>query len=135
MTESAQVGEQLEAQCGRCHDATNHIVLTIEKDKPKRARCTACDAEHLYRKPKGKEDPSKVRRAGGAKKDDPKVTFAKAMEASSGEPMKYTIKAHLKEGQRLTHKTFGAGVVLRIVRPQVAEVIFEEGARILAMDR
>ncbi len=135
MTVTAQVGEQLESQCGRCHDATNHIVLTVEKDRPKRARCTVCEAEHLYRKPKGKEEPGKPRRAAGGRKDDPKVTYAKAMEAASGDAVKYTIKVHLAEGQKVKHKSFGEGVVLRVVRPQVAEVIFEEGPRLLAMDR
>lgn len=133
MTESVQVGAQVEAQCGRCHDATNHIVLTVEKDKPKRGRCTVCDAEHLYRKPKGPEEPGKTRRST---KDDPAVLYANAMEAApEGDSVKYTIKIHLNEGQRVLHKSFGEGIVLRVVRPQVAEVIFPDGARLLAMDR
>jgi hypothetical protein len=133
MTESAQVGAQVEAQCGRCHDATNHVVLTVEKDKPKRGRCTVCEAEHLYRKPKGLEEPGKPRRSA---KDDPAVLYANAMEAApEGESVKYTVKIHLNEGQRVQHKSFGEGIVLRVVRPQVAEVIFPDGARLLAMDR
>jgi hypothetical protein len=133
MSETVQVGAQIEAQCGRCHDATQHVVLTIDKGKPKRARCNACDAEHLYRKPKGPEAP----RAGGrgSSKDDSKATWEKAMNAAAGEAVKYAVKGRFSEGQRLTHKSFGEGVVLRVVRPGVAEVLFEDGPRLLAMDR
>jgi len=134
MTESAQVGAQVEAQCGRCHDATNHIIITMASGKPKRARCTACDGEHLYRTPKGPEE-ARPRRVG-SRKDDPETAYKKVLEETPpGEAVKYSVQAHLKEGQRVAHKTFGEGVVLSIMRPQVAEVIFLDATRLLAMDR
>ncbi|MCZ6833184.1 MAG: hypothetical protein O7F11_05510 [Acidobacteria bacterium] len=134
MTDTVQVGAQVEAQCGRCHDATNHIILTVDKGKPKRARCSACAAEHLYRKPKGLEEV-RPRRAG-SRKDDPETAYKKVLEETPpGDAVKYSVKAHFKEGQRVAHKSFGEGVVLRILRPQVAEVIFLDATRLLAMDR
>lgn len=134
MTDTVQVGAQVEAQCGRCHDATNHIVLTIDKGKAKRARCTACDAEHLYRKPKGPEPARGTRRS--SRKDDPETAHKKALEETPpGEAVKYSVKAHFQQGQRVAHKSFGEGIVLRILRPQVAEVIFPDATRLLAMDR
>lgn len=134
MTDTVQVGAQVEAQCGRCHDATNHIILTMDKGKAKRARCTACEAEHLYRKPRGKED--KPPRRTGSRKDDPETAYKKVLEETPpGEAVKYSVKAHFKAGQRVAHKSFGEGIVLRIMRPQVAEVIFLDATRLLAMDR
>lgn len=134
MTETVQVGAPIEAQCGRCHDATEHVILTVEKGKPKRARCNTCDAEHLYRKPKGPEAPRKSG-SRGAGKEDSAAAWEKALKGASGDAVKYAIKERFSEGQKLAHKRFGEGVVLRVVRPGVAEVLFKDGARLLAMER
>ena len=132
MTDTVSVGADIEAQCGRCHDATAHKILTVEKGRPKRALCTVCNAEHLYRLPKGPEPAGK--KAAGKKKDDKGAAFEKALKAApDGEPVPYDIAARLQEGQRLVHKVFGEGVVLKILRPQVAEVIFRDGVRKMAM--
>lgn len=128
------VGTEIEAQCGRCHDATNHVILTMENDKPKRGRCLTCEAEHLYRKPKGPEEP----RAKGTRKlkDDVPTIFANAMEAAgdvAAQP--YKLSALYQAGQKLKHKAFGEGVVLEVPRPQVIEVVFSDKIRKLAQGR
>ena len=94
-----------------------------------------CNAEHLYRLPKGPEPARGTgRKAGAGKKDDKGAAFEKALKAApDGEPVPYDIAARLQEGQRLVHKVFGEGVVLKITRPQVAEVIFRDGVRKMAM--
>jgi hypothetical protein len=135
MTDTVSVGADIEAQCGRCHDATAHKIVTVEKGRPKRALCTVCNAEHLYRLPKGPEPPRGTgRKAGAGKKDDKGAAFEKALKAAPDEePVPYNIAARLQEGQRLIHKVFGEGVVLKVLRPQVAEVIFRDGVRKMAM--
>jgi hypothetical protein len=136
MTDTVSVGADIEAQCGRCHDATVHKIVTVEKGRPKRALCTVCNAEHLYRRPKGPEPARGTgKRAGGArKKDDSVAAFEKALKAApEEEPVEYDITGRFQEGQRLRHKTFGEGVVLKVLRPQVAEVIFRDGVRKMAM--
>lgn len=137
MTETASVGAEIEAQCGRCHDATAHKIVTVEKGRPKRALCTVCNAEHLYRRPKGPEPArGKGRKAGAGKKDDKGAAFEKALKAAPDEePVPYDMAGRFQEGQRLIHKVFGEGVVLKVLRPQVAEVIFRDGVRKMAMGR
>jgi hypothetical protein len=137
MTDTVKVGGEIEAQCGRCHDATIHKILTVEKGRPKRARCATCDAEHLYRRPKGPE-PSRGKRktAAGVEKDGALVAYEKALKAApDGEPLPYELSGRYKEGQRLVHHTFGEGIVLKVTRPRVMEVIFRDGIRKMAMDR
>jgi hypothetical protein len=138
MTDTVSVGAEIEAQCGRCHDATAHKILTVEKGRPKRAMCTVCDAEHLYRKPKGPETGRGAgkKAAGAGKKDDHVASFEKALKAATDdEPVDYAVTERYQEGQRLNHKVFGEGVVLKVLRPQVAEVIFRDGVRKMAMGR
>ena len=136
MTTTAKVGAEVQAQCGRCHDATSHKILTVEKSRPKRAQCVVCNASHLYRTPKGPEEPRPKGKGRRSTKDDPQVVFEKALKAAGDVPaVTYKITGQFQEGQRLQHKSFGEGVVIRIVRPQVMEVVFKDATRKLAMER
>ncbi|MFQ5768761.1 MAG: hypothetical protein ACE5ID_12380 [Acidobacteriota bacterium] len=135
MSMTPSVGAEIEAQCGRCHDATTHKIVTVEKDRPRRLQCLQCDALHLYRKPTGPE-PARGSSTPRPRKNDPAVIFKKALQEASGEPpQKYVLSGSFQVGQRLEHKTFGEGVVTKVIRPHVMEVTFKDATRLLAMSR
>ena len=138
MVASIRVGSEIESQCGRCHDATTHKVVAMDKGKPRRCRCLTCEAEHLYRVPKGPEAPRSRKKSatGGRKPPDSNAAFKKAIETAPDEPpVAYTLSGRFRQGQRLKHGEFGLGVVLQVLREHVIEVIFKEGVRKLAMNR
>lgn len=145
MPVSAKVGDELDSQCGRCHDATKHKVLTCDdKGRVKRCECLACGGKHLWRKPTGPEDfsskrKSKEQKAAEAKakaREDAAVAFEAAWrEAAEQEAVAYSIRGSYTEGQRLSHKKFGDGVVEGVFPPGRIEVRFREGVRSLVMGR
>lgn len=139
MTSTPKVGAEIEAQCGRCHDATVHKIVSVEKGRAKKVLCNACEATHLYRKPKGPEAarPARSRKKAAA---DPVAealaAYEKALKSASGDaPLTYALSTSFQEGQRVKHKRFGEGVVLSVPRPRLMEVIFKDGVRKLAMGR
>ncbi|MFQ5670450.1 MAG: hypothetical protein ACE5HD_08035 [Acidobacteriota bacterium] len=82
---------------------------------------------------KAKAAKTKVPRA---KRGDPSLAFEKAVRTASKEPpVPYKVSSQFGQGQRLQHKTFGEGVVSRVVRQHLVEVIFRDGTRRLAMNR
>ncbi len=145
MPVKAEVGAELDSQCGRCHDATKHKVLTQDdKGRAKRCECLVCGAKHLWRKPTGKEDfvskrKTKEQRAAEAAakaKVEAAATFeAVIAEVADQEATDYSIRGSFSAGQRLRHKKFGEGVVTKVVPPGRIEVCFREGTRSLVMNR
>ncbi|MFQ5718669.1 MAG: hypothetical protein ACE5IK_03890, partial [Acidobacteriota bacterium] len=117
---SIQVGSEIESQCGKCHDARKHVILVVEKGKPRRCRCLTCEAEHLYRSPKGPEEPRSRKSTGRSRKSDPEVVYQKALQAATDDPVRdYDLAAQFQKGQRLRHGKFGEGVVLDVLQQHV----------------
>jgi hypothetical protein len=139
----ANVGDVVDSQCGVCHDTTKHEVLEVnDKGHARKCRCLVeeCGAEHLWRKPKGKEPVKpkrdKEREARERKRQQYVAEYQRLLEESQAqEPTVYGISKMYEVGERLDHKKFGPGVVTEIVAPKVIEVMFEEGTRRLAMGR
>jgi hypothetical protein len=139
----AQVGDVVDSQCGVCHDTTRHEVLTLSaKGNVREVRCLVpeCGAQHLWRKPKGKE-PIKPRRDKEREVAERKhaqylAEFERLLESTQEQQASaYAISGSFAVGERLTHKKFGPGVVTEIVAPNVIEVMFAAGTRRLAMGR
>lgn len=139
----ANVGDVVDSQCGVCHDTTKHEVLEVSaKGNARQCRCTVpeCGAEHLWRKPKGKEPVKpkrdKEREAAERKRQSYVVEYERLLEeAQSKEAVSYGISKMFEVGARVDHKKFGPGVVTEIVAPNVIEVMFHGGPRRLAMGR
>jgi hypothetical protein len=139
----ANVGDVVDSQCGVCHDTTKHEVLEANaKGHARKCKCLVeeCGAEHLWRKPTGKE-PIKPKR-DKEKEAAEKRRLAhldefqqKLQETDAQQPTAYAISGAFEVGQRLDHKKFGPGVVISESGPNVIEVMFEEGTRRLAMRR
>lgn len=140
----ANVGDVVESQCGVCHDTTKHEVLEVSsKGNARKCRCLVaeCGAEHLWRKPKGKEPVKpkrdKEREVAERKRQQYVAEYERLLAASQEQeaPSPYKISKTFEVGERLAHAKFGTGVVTEIVAPNVIEVMFEQGTRRLAMGR
>lgn len=139
MPVAANVGDQVDAQCGRCHDATPHKVVTAEKGNAKRCECTICGALHLWRKPKGPEPGKPIRKYMSKEQQKAAAaaaTYEQALAAAGDEPgTPYSIRTTFEIGEKIDHKKFGNGVVIGMISPQVIEVAFADATRRLAMSR
>ena len=145
MPVKAQIGDSIESQCGRCHDSTPHKVLTQDdKGRAAKCECDVCHGKHLWRKPRGKEDPNRKRltpeekAAAVAKKKlgEANDAFAAVWAETDGQDATaYSIRETFEHAQRLTHKKFGDGVVIEVLPPGNMEVRFADGVRSLVMNR
>ena len=143
MPVQANEGDELDSQCGRCHDATRHKVLTLdEKGRAKRCVCLVCDGKHLWRKPKGPEPRTGKTKAEKAAEAEAKRLAEAAMEfeaawaaAAESQQVSYSIRGSFEQGQRLLHKKFGEGVVITVTGPGTLQVRFREGVRALVMNK
>jgi hypothetical protein len=141
----AKIGDTIESQCGRCHDSTPHTVLTQDdKGRAARCECDVCHGKHLWRKPRGKEDPNRKRKtpeekaAEAAEKaaNEARAAFEAVWAETDGqESAAYNIRASFEHAQRVSHKKFGDGVVIEVLPPGRMEVRFVDGVRSLVMNR
>jgi hypothetical protein len=131
------VGEDIEDICTRCGD-TWHVVMAKVGDKVAKVVCKLCGSQHNYR---GDKQASS---AGGSAKNSwslsrkrrptkaTSVTSAPVVFDPTKPPRAYTPKDAYQVGERVTHRTFGIGVVGTVPAPGKVEVHFPGGLRTLA---
>ncbi|HEY8517305.1 MAG TPA: hypothetical protein VIS07_17480 [Candidatus Binatia bacterium] len=123
----AVIGGYVDALCGKCKATTSHIVLAKIGITPTRVECRTCHAMHAYRAPGSAQKTSTRSAAKPRPAPDPAQVWAEAMRRVEGAtPVKYAIDHHFDVGTRLSHPTFGEGVVIRHASPSICEVVFQD---------
>jgi ribosomal protein L44E len=51
-----RLGDDIDAYCSRCQRLTDHAVVSLVEDAPKKVRCRTCGYEHSYRKGGGRKE-------------------------------------------------------------------------------
>ena len=135
------VGEDIEALCGRCGQVW-HVVMAKMGDRIAKVVCKRCGGHHLYRTENGetassaagsggeggrRSAPRRIRRASGAV-----IPLAVPAFDPSKPPRAYSAKDSFTPGERVTHPTFGTGVVTTSPGPGKIEIAFPSGIRVLA---
>lgn len=113
----AVLGTEVETRCRKCRAVTTHVVTGKVGTKPTRVRCNTCEVEHEYT----------VTRARRPTATAPhQLPWADAIAQARGTATAYSAAASYVVGSRVTHPSFGEGVVVRLASPTVCEVLFEE---------
>src|SRR5262245_12335675 len=136
------VGKEALSYCTSCKMDLNHMIVALKGDRIAKVQCLTCKKEHVYRAPKGITEPGvapkKATRA--RKKKDTEAEQAvsveaeweKLMAAHREAPLKpYSTKAHFGLGDKLSHPTFGDGIVGKLIYPNKLEVIFRTDIKVL----
>ena len=136
------VGKEALAYCTSCKMDLNHTVVALKGDRIAKVQCLTCKKEHVYRAPKGitepGQKPAKATRA--RKKKDAEVEQTVSVEAEweklmaqhRDAPLKpYSTKANFALGDKLSHPTFGDGIVGKLIYPNKLEVIFRTDVKVL----
>ena len=141
---SLPVGSDIESICGKCGDVW-HVVEAKVGDKIARVVCKQCGGRHRYKPPEGKASantpgsgtkPVKEKKAAAPRKSS---KAAKEPEGSSIEPdmskppRVYKPDETYAPGERMTHPSFGTGVVESLPGPGKVQVFFPGGRRVLAI--
>lgn len=113
---STLLGTDIDTRCKKCRATTKHVVIGKVGSKPTRVRCGTCELEHEYTAPR-------ARRAAAA--SQVQLPWAEAIAQSRATAAPYAGDASYRVGARVTHPSFGEGVVVALSSPTVCEVLFE----------
>ena len=133
------VGEDIEDICTRCGD-TWHVVMAKVGERVAKVVCKLCGGQHNYR---GDQQPAAAASGGsGSAWGRPRkrrITRSNPITPPSAvvfdprkPPRAYSPKEGYLPGERVTHSTFGIGVVSGAPGPGKVEVHFPSGMRTLA---
>jgi ribosomal protein L44E len=51
-----RLGDDIDAYCSRCRRATDHAIVSLVDEAPRKVRCRTCSHEHSYRKGGGRKE-------------------------------------------------------------------------------
>ncbi len=133
-TASLKVGGEISSWCTRCREMREHHIELMEKDRPKRVVCKVCKGSHLYRPQPPKSRTRSATATPSPTKTPPNWEDLMAV-ADLDKVRSYAMKRSYGEGDVISHKVFGIGIVIREVEEQKMEVSFQEGTRLLVRNR
>ena len=131
-----KVAKDVVAYCVSCKMDLAHTVVAMDGETVKKVLCNTCNKENVYRAPKGEKAPTNkkkpVRKTRAKKIVAPDVLWEKALEPAQNLLSKlYTIDGSFESGEKIDHKTFGLGLITKLIQPNKMEVIFKEGTKIM----
>ncbi len=143
-TKIIQVGDEVEALCGVCKDATVHVVEVIKNDKITKVMCKSCMASHRFRvadeagraKLAEKKATKKVAKIKKPPKTKEQRKWSRVLSKVDAEhPTEYTMGSTYNANDVIEHSKFGVGVVIEVVDPYKVAVVFEQGQKTLVQNR
>ena len=153
-------GDEIDSYCTSCRLVLAHSVVALVGDKVEKVECKTCGKQHKYRPraPKSektaveklsssedapKKEAAPKKKAAAAKTKPAKTTKTrKAKDAESGweealagrdiaGAKDYAISGEYEERDVLNHKTFGMGVVVKVLAEGKMQVRFKDGSKLL----
>lgn len=109
------IGERVEKHCAACNEQLGHIVKSVtKKGKISRVTCSSCGISGTY-------------------KASAKVLSVEELSTKTGAP--YDQTKTYRQGQILTHPTFGVGAVTTVCNSKTMDVLFLDRVRRLIHSR
>lgn len=130
-----RVGRNCPAWCTKCKSETEHVIVAMVEQLPKRVECCSCGSQHNYRLPPGSAKQGPRRRSAGRSREVGASSWRAQVQDQEQAPRNYKISATFEEGDFLDHPRFGEGVVQKVVPGGKIEVLFEGGMHLLVHER
>lgn len=139
----ARVAEQVLAFCSQCKMDLSATVVAMKGDQILRVQCRTCRGERAFKAPKGVTDPKQAppprtttrgaRTASGERPDySVGAEWRKAMLEHKDRPANtYSARGQVAIGDKVSHPTFGEGIVMKQIHPNKAEILFEMDLKVL----
>jgi hypothetical protein len=132
------VGKELVCFCTRCKMDLGHTIVSMMGGMPARVICRTCKSEHNYKAKKGVKEPGAVAPSRGmpgtstrapreskAEKTVPvEVEWLKQINANTKPVKGYAADQAFQSGDRISHPTFGEGIIQKLIFPNKIEVLF-----------
>jgi hypothetical protein len=120
-----EVGNKIDAWCGRCKSMLRHTIEVITGEKIGRVHCNSCEGRHLYR-----AAAPRTRGAAAALTQERKYELlVRGRTEASSTP--YSSSARFEIGQLVSHAAFGLGVVTGARDNVKIDICFPEGEKVL----
>ena len=110
------IGSPVQAACSKCKAMTPHVILAKIGVKPTRVECVTCKDAHVFK-------PALVRRSPITAGMSPQEAWAASMRHARGESTPYSASGRYAVGSRVSHPSFGDGVVAKLTSTTVCEVL------------
>ncbi len=144
MPAALSAGSEIDAWCTKCRLDLGHRIVAMVASQPKRVVCLTCNSQHNYRPPKGissvtpKRAPAKKSATGErAERVTPKRLDweEKVLGHDLSGFTEFSISRTFTLGELVNHRKFGPGFVAEILGPEKVSIMFQDGARVLAMGK
>lgn len=117
-------GSDVDAYCPSCSGVKPHVVVAMKGTRAAKTECRSCGSVHAYRK-----NPPDTK----AKK---RSQYEEAMEGRDlSKPIPYRVNRKFSLDDVIEHKSFGVGLVTRVVSDKKMEVLFQESTKLLVHGR
>ncbi len=135
-------GGNCDAWCTKCKLDLAHTIHAMVDGLPVKVECNTCHGIHKYRPTaamKAAAKAARARRSSSGRASAPKappvmIQWREALERLQGvEQNRYSVKEVLEVDQVVDHPKFGVGVVVKILEPTRARVIFQDEERTMVM--
>ena len=132
---SYTVGGNIDSWCGKCKLLLAHTIEAMLNGVAKKVQCNTCNAKHGYRK-----DPSAAKTARASSRTKTATSKATLKSSDYDSYMRgkdtslaktYKMSEKFVQGQVMTHKMFGFGIVTSTKGQFKVEVLFKEGPKTL----
>jgi hypothetical protein len=138
MNNSYSAGGYIKAWCPRCNLKSDHTIIAMVDNLPKKIKCNSCDEHHnLSAKQSGKSrtaSKSTIRKSRSKE-----ATYEKYISRlTGGDPansIKYNIKGNFIKDQVIDHLKFGIGIVLSVIQINKIEILFKDGPKLLIQNQ
>ncbi len=141
-TPKIETAKETLAYCGSCKMDLAAIVVARTGAKIVKVQCKTCKKEHGFKAPKGVSDPgdapapkarkTKTSAEGSSKAVSMEAEWTRLLKEAGAAPRtKYTPKTLLDVGVIVNHSMFGEGIVMRVIHPNKAEILFKGDLKIL----
>jgi hypothetical protein len=129
-----RVGAEVESVCRKCGTVW-HVVIALAEGRIANVECGDCGARHRYRSATTTTKKSATRSARAPSRKSRRASAA-LVEADLSRPRRPFRPSDTYEvGDRITHPSFGEGVVQLVRGPTKIEVLFGVGAKTLVHGR
>ena len=131
-----RVGKSCESWCTRCKSETEHTIIAMVDDSPKRVECNSCHSQHNYRLVSGQRKQAKTKASGSRRIGRKNARWERLLSTDDRpEARLYSITERFEADEVVAHKSLGIGIVQQVQPGNKIEVLFESGKKLLVHGR
>ena len=131
-----RVGRSCQAWCLRCKSETEHLIIAMVEDLPKRVECCSCHGQHNYRLAPAQRKPSKTKTSPSRQISPKSSRWEKLLAADDSPEAKiYSMTDRFEAKEVVEHQSLGTGIVQQVRPGNKIEVLFKSGTKLLVHGR